>query len=302
MQAAIAELNFRPNVLARGLKGKRTRVIALLLPEPNKAMTRIHMEFIISAAEAASQASCGLLLWTSPDEDREILHLAQEGLVEGLILMEIRMDDPRVQMLVENGFQFSMIGHCRRNDGISYVDFDFRQAIRLAVQHLVDLGHREVALFNFSRAAVEMEFGPAVRGLQAFREAIRDHGIRGVVRACEHDVASSQQMIQAVLAENSSLSAAIVFDEQVCFGVIRGLLAKGVRVPEDFSLVGVITPRIAEMTVPPLTSVDFPADEMGRIGIRLLVEQLEHEPSGPTQILLAPSLTVRQSSGPHRGT
>ena len=138
---AIDELGYHPNILARGLASKHTRVIALLFPALVQGLSEVQLEFVTNAADVASQQGYALLLWTAPGEDQEILRLTHEGLIEGLVLMEIKLHDPRVETLLELGYPFTMIGHCQDNHDISFVDFDFDQAVRLAVEQPLQQAH-----------------------------------------------------------------------------------------------------------------------------------------------------------------
>ncbi len=295
---AIAELGYHPNALARGLVTKRTRVITLLFPS-TKGLSEVQLEFVTSAAQVASERGYTLLLWTPPTEDQEILRLTQEGLMEGLILMEIKLKDPRVEMLRDLGYPFTMIGRCQENDGISFVDLDFEEAARLSVQHLADLGHRHIALLNFPSALLEAGYGPAVRFLDGFQAAVAERGLQGVARSCEPTLECGYETIQTLLEEHPSLSAVVTANDRIPAGVIQALHDKGVRIPNDFSIVAKVPSRIAEMMTPPLTAVDVPTGELGRIGAEMLIRQLEGEEEQPMQLVLSPKLTVRQSSGPY---
>jgi DNA-binding LacI/PurR family transcriptional regulator len=294
---AINELGYRPNFLARSLATKRTRVVALLLPSSANGLSDAQMEFVTSAAEVASQRSYGLLLWTSPGKDQEILRLAREGLVEGVMLMEIRLQDPRVDMLLENGYPFSMIGRCQNNDAISFVDFDFDQALRVCVEHLAQLGHHHIAYLGYPPSELASGYGPAVRSQEGFQAAIKERGLLGESLACEPTLEKGIKTMRALLTKHSDLSAAIIADERICAGVIQVIHEKGLRMPEEFSIIAKVFPRMAEMTTPPLTTLDIPAIDMGRLGTELLIRQLEGDEEQPTQILLPPKLTIRKSTG-----
>ncbi|HEX9441127.1 MAG TPA: LacI family DNA-binding transcriptional regulator [Roseiflexaceae bacterium] len=294
---AIAELDYQPNALARGLASRRTRTIGLVFPSLTKGHSEMRMEFVARAAEVAAEHGYAFLLWTAPDSDLELLQLTQQGRVDGLILMEIRLHDSRVDLLKERKYPFTMIGRCQDNDGISFVDLDFEHAVATAVAHLAELGHRQIVLLNHSAELLEVGYGPSVRSLQGFERAVGQHGIAGVAVTSEPSAQSGYAVTQALLAQHPDLSAAIVPQETALVGMIRALNDAGLRVPDDFSIVTLLSARQAELVTPALTSVDFPADEMGRIGAELLIQQLEGQIDRPIQRLLRANLTVRHSSG-----
>jgi DNA-binding LacI/PurR family transcriptional regulator len=256
----------------------------------------MQLEFVNAAAGIAGRRGYALLLWTSPDEDQEILRLTKEGLVEGLILMEIRLQDPRVETLKALGYPFCMIGHCQDSDGISYVDFDFDQATRLCVQHLAGLGHHHIACLVYSPVPIEMGYGPAVRSLQGLQASTAEHDMQSVVRLCEATTHAAYETMRTLLDEHPSLTGVVVTSEVLGAGAMQAIREKALRIPEDFSVVVITSSHLAEMMTPPLTGVELPATEMGRIGAELLIRRLEDGKQPPTQLILPAALTVRHST------
>ena len=178
--AAMEELGYHPNLMARSLSTKRSRILGLLIPsDMHGALNVMQANFVASAVRVASSRSYGLLVWTLPEEEFDVRRMIQEGIVEGLILMEVKLHDERVAKLRKSSYPFVLIGHSADNTGISFVDFDFAAAQRLAVQHLVELGHTTIALSNFAEHALSAGYGPAVRstqGLPVCRGRVRRHG------------------------------------------------------------------------------------------------------------------------------
>ncbi|PWH20892.1 MAG: LacI family transcriptional regulator, partial [Ardenticatenia bacterium] len=275
IMAAIAELGYHPNILARGLASKRTRIIALLFPSVIGGLSQVQLEFVNAAAEVATQRGYALLLWTSPREDGEILRLTREGLIEGLLLMEIRVHDPRVEALKAFGYPFCMIGRTEHNEGISFVDFDFEQAIRLCTRYLFELGHRNIAFLVYSPISPDLGYGPAVRSLTGARAACEEVGLPFVARVCETDARATYRATRELLEQHPSLTAVVYTSDVQYSGMMQAIYERGLRIPEDFSVVAVVSSRFAEMVTPPITAVELPAAEMGRIGVDLLIRHLE---------------------------
>ena len=297
---AIAELEYQPHAFARGLASKRTKTIALLFPALAKGHSEMRLEFVAQAAEVAAEHGYAFLLWSAPDNDAEILQLTQQGRVDGLILMEVNLHDSRVDLLKKHNYPFSLIGHCQENDGISFVDLDFEHAIGIAVAHLAQLGHRQIALFSFSDTQVAATYGPAMRSMKSFEQNIKQHGIAGSTVNYESSFQSGYDVTRSLLARDPAVSAAIVMQDASLGGVFQALHSLGLRIPDDFSIVTLLSKHSAEMMTPMLTAIDFPAAEMGRRGAEMLIQQLEGKLTAPDQRLLQVGLTVRQSSGPYR--
>ena len=138
-----------------------------------------------------------------------------------------------------------------------------------------------------------------MRSVQAFQAAVESRGLQGMVRVCGAFRERGYGEMHALLDECPSLSALVISNDVLYFGAVQALSERGLRIPQDFSIVAITSRRMAEMTTPTLTSAEMPVAEMGRIGTELLIRQLEGETDGPTQLILPAELTVRQSSGPH---
>ncbi len=294
---AITELEYQPHALARALATKRTRTIALLYPTLSNDRPEPHFEFVTSILEVANERKYGLLLWMTPDNDQEILQMTQQGFIDGLVLMEIRLEDPRVAVLRERNYPFTMIGHGKENGNINFVDLDFDYAFHKCVEYLAELGHKRIAFINHSPKLFEMGIGYAIRTEEAFYHAVAQWRLEGTAYPCESNAQAGYEATEALLARDPALTAIITSNAWVSGGITRAVYEKGLKIPEDISLVGVLSPRIAEMNTPPLTTIDFPFHEMGRMGAEMLIRQLEGEEVA-TQLLLRPPLTIRQSAGP----
>jgi DNA-binding LacI/PurR family transcriptional regulator len=302
--AVMDELEYRPHALARGLASKRSRIIALLFPVSERGLGITELEFVTSAADAARENGYNLVLWPSEmDDPEELRRLAQQGLVDGMIIMEVCLNDERIDLLREIDFPFSMIGRCADTDGLGYVDIDFEQTIQETVGHLAGLGHTSIAFLNQSQSVFDSGYGPAVRTHTSFERAVEATGIKGVTRFCHAAPQAGYEAFNALLAECPDLTAIVAMNERAVPGIMQAVADLGWSVPDDFSLVGVISSaHVAEMTVPPLTTADAPTAELGRMGAELLIQQLEAQEPSAVQELLPCRLVVRGSSGPGRRT
>ena len=295
--AAMEELDYHPNLLARSLSTKRSRIIGLLIPsDMHGALSVMQTNFVAGSARVASERGYGLLVWTLPEDEFDVRRMVQEGMVEGLILMEVKLHDERVVKLRGSNYPFALIGHGADNEGISFVDFDFAAALRLAVQHLVRLGHTSIALVNFAQHAVDGGYGPAVRSTQGFHAAIEEQQVRGVVIAGASLVEEGAAAVRSLLEDAPHITSLVVADQVRLAAVMQAAYQLKLRIPEDLSVISVLDGELADRAAPPLTNIDFPSERMGRIGAELLIDQLEDRASPVQQILLAPQLRSGQST------
>jgi DNA-binding LacI/PurR family transcriptional regulator len=299
IRQAIEELGYRPNALARGLASKRSRNIALIFPALERGLGITEMEFVSSAAETASENGYHLVLWSTPIDDTELLtQLTRQGLVDGVVIMEVHLDDVRIDLLRRAGVPFCMIGRTADCATDSYADIDFAQATRDAVRHLAALGHRRIGFVNHSRASYDAGYGPSVRAAEGFTVAAEEAGVAQVSRFCADSPAAGRQLWQELVHDEPELTALVVMNELAGAGVLAGITEQGRRVPGDYSILSIASSqRVAEMTYPRLTTLQPPSAELGRLGVQTLIDKLT-ERSGPlVQKLLPCTLVVRESTG-----
>jgi DNA-binding LacI/PurR family transcriptional regulator len=164
IERALLELGYTPNLFARGLKSKRSRIIALLFPTHVSGLRLSSLEYILGASDYAQENGYHLLLWTTEAGAlTDLAQLAGQGLVDGALIMEVRLQDPRIKVLQDAGVTFVMIGRTADPSGIDFTDTDFRQCADLAITHLMEHGHRRLGFINLSVPAVQSGRGNAVR-------------------------------------------------------------------------------------------------------------------------------------------
>ncbi|GII76771.1 LacI family transcriptional regulator [Sphaerisporangium rufum] len=301
IEQAAAELGYRPNVLARGLVSKRTRILALLFPTPHSGFGLTEMQFATGAAEAAAELGHHLLLSPESHDPVDALrHLTTLGLVDGVLLMEVRLDDERTAFLAANEIPFAMIGRTRRPDGISHADIDFAATAEAAVSHLAGLGHRTLAFFNHTPDAYAAQYGPTVRTGAEFASAARQAGLTYIDEFRADTAEEGRAAFDHLVAAHPGVTALAVISDQAAVGVIAAVAARGWSIPRDLTLLLVLSSgRVAEMFHPRLTTLEPPSAELGRLGVRMLIDRLASGGDAPPEQRLVPCrLVLGDSSGP----
>ncbi len=300
--AAMKELGYEYiNPLGRSLATKKSRTIALALPPLSPENDGLHLdlmwraEFMIGASEAAMQQGYSLLLWPQPEKEQDLLRMMRRTAVDGLILMDIRLQDARVELLKEHHYPFVMIGHCQNNEGLSFVDFDFADAMQTCVRYLAQLGHQHM-LFVHTIAPHGAQLGYASRARAAFEHTITSCGLQGTTLACEPDIQSCSRLLNDALTGIPAVSAVITADAWMIGTIMQVVADRGMKMPEDLSLVTVASSHLAAITSPRLTTIDVPYAEMGRIGAEMIIRLLEGQ-TRPEQQLLKAGLTINQTAG-----
>jgi DNA-binding LacI/PurR family transcriptional regulator len=297
---AIAELDYRPHGPARALASGTARTIALFLPSPNWDLVPVQQTFVAGATQATSAQDYALLLSTAVTDPDTIVRTVTTGRADGVILMETLVHDSRIERIQAAHLPFSLIGRTDHTEGISYVDIDFGDAVRTSLAHLVELGHRCIALFNFPQAQLDAGYTSAIIARDAFEDAASELDVRGIHITCPHPAQEAFAVAARLLAFEPDCTAAITTGWQFT-GLLGALRAADLHVPDDFSVVSVIASQFADMLTPALTGIEWPAFEAGRLAAEMLIERLADENAPHRQLLIGGELVVRESTGPARG-
>jgi len=299
IERAMEELGFRPNMVARALASRRTQILALVTPFSRPWLGAATQEFIIGAADAAKEANHHLVIWPVGNDGKELVTLVGQKLIDGVLLMSVQLDDARVEALRKLDTPFTLIGRTRDVTGLHHVDVDIAASMRMAMDHLAELGHRQIAFVNGNRDEEGVAgFGPYVRSEHAYRELAGDRGIDPVVLYCRSDVASGREAARELLARAPGTTAVIIQDEAGAAGLVAELKRRGRSVPDHISVLSMLSSAdFAEMWDPPLTTVSTPGMELGRLGVDSLLRQLNGRPP-LTAVLRTGVLVPGGSTGP----
>ncbi|MGN6200364.1 LacI family DNA-binding transcriptional regulator [Humibacter sp.] len=296
---AIDELGYRRNSMARALASRKSRVIALIYPLLDH---RHHHSFVDAAATAAEERGYSLVLWPihSDNVSAEIASLIQAGFADGVLLMEVQLEDERVTHLQQAGAPFALIGRTRDLDGIDYVDIDFERSVEQAVADFAALGHRDISLIIEDLSGTPLAgYAPPVRAVQAFEEAIESRGLNGALFRVSHERASILSITDEIARRAPETTAVIGMHDDATFALVNGLRHRGVRVPQDVSIAGIASSTsLATLTDPALSTYDAPGSELGRLATEALIDRLEGRDAPPTQVRIACTLVPGASTGP----
>lgn len=302
VRSSVQALGYHPNAGARALAARRSHIIALMVPLRTDVYVPVMMEIAISVTTAARQHGFDVLLITSDEGPGGVRRIAASGLADGVVLMDVELDDERIPVLRAQGTQAALIGLADDARGLSCVDHDFAAAGALCADHLADLGHREIAFIGYGSGVYHRHAGYAERTLAGFRERAGQRGLRFLHRTCEGTYESTAGTLARVLADRPGTTGFVVQNEGA-IGPLLSLLRSGGRtVPEDASVVALCQDQLAEQFAPRLTAVTGSAQDLGRVAVDQIMRRLAavHDGGRPAdeRVLLTPVLTVRDSTGP----
>lgn len=301
LQAAV-RLGYHPHAPARQLAGGRSHILALVLRQTPEqlAADAILAETLRGLATAArSQGFRVMVEPLAPDgPDNSYAGLLRAQHADGMIISGPRVDDPQLTALVRDGFPVVLQGTLPGLD-VASVDVDNVAGARVAVEHLLALGHRRIACITNA----PLVYTAALERLEGYHQALTAAGLEHdptLVATADFDAPSGHAAMQRLLAA-AAFDAVFVASDVVALGAIGALRDAGRRVPGDISVVGFDDIPLAAYFDPPLTTIRLPAFELGQAAGRALLERIA-DPAAGGRTLLMTELVVRASTASPRRT
>ena len=288
IQQAIRDLGYRPNQSAKRLASKeKTRNIGFVMPLQGSELTGLEMKFISGAAKAINEADYTFILLAHSDRNPEnLLRFARNGVVDGFILMEVYMQDERVELLKQEGLPFVLIGRCGDTAGLHYVDMDVEQGMELGFSQLKALGHGSIAYLYKD----DPNFGLAVRSLQEYQAACKRHKIPLMTQSCRLTAEDGEAAMNALLDRQPGINAALVWNEIPALGAARAVQSRGRRIPDDFSIICLVQSSTSNNANFAPVIIDIQAEKVAAEAAQLLIALLEDRPVNTPHILIPPRL------------
>jgi len=202
-----------------------------------------------------------------------------------------------VKLLRQHYLPFVMIGRCENNDGVSFVDFDFESAVTVAVDHLIDLGHQNIAFVSVITDSEQNHYGPSVRALEGYEKVCVQYNIPKLYCEANNGFENVKLATLNLMRRHSEITAIITIFDTAVAGIFSAIKLLGLSIPDDISFVGLADVQGAELTSPSLTVLHFPASSMGYDAAKIMINELERSTKTIQQILVGPKLVIRSSTG-----
>ena len=294
---AAASLNYEPNPIARSLKTAKSRTIGLVLPDLTNPLFPPIVRGIEDVLGPAGYSA--LIVNTDNDGAREQALVAslRSRQVEGLIIATARLEHPLLGLLHEQGIRMVLVNRRAEQLDVPCVTPDDAAGIGLAVGHLAGLGHRRIVHL----AGPQTTSTGLVRA-RAFRAAVRDHGLDddpALVVSCDYwTEEQGARGLRQVIDSGAEFTAVVAGNDLIALGCYDVFRERGLRCPDDLSVVGFNDMPFLDKLQPPLTTIAVPHHQIGVEAARMLLESLS-EPDRPARSVLLPvSLVDRESTAP----
>jgi DNA-binding LacI/PurR family transcriptional regulator len=300
------QMHYRPNPLARGLRGAKTMLLGVIVRE-------ITDPFFAGAIDAisveAGKRGYNVVLGHAhgrADEAIALRAVLETRHCDAIIIVGDTSDQPRLLQDLREA-DAVVVGTWQGSasmPGMVTVNVDNRQGVLSMLDHLVGLGHRS---FGFIGGAFTFAGGRTLGDINerqiAMVEGLAERGIKvppEYIRGAQNNYAGGARSFEELMALPKPPTAVVASTDVLAVGALRAADRLGIRVPEDVSIVGFDDIQLAEHTNPPLTTVRQPISEMAAVAVRAAIDGTSNGSDGEEPVIahLEPTLVIRESSGP----
>lgn len=294
--AAVRALNYRPNLLARNFRSRRSYAIVVLVPN---IANPFFSSVVRGIEQVAQQNGYAVLLGDTQgmaQREEQYMRLVASNQADGIIQLSARLNRKALGRLWRKGTTPAIVNACECVDRpfCPSIRLDNILAARHMTDHLTGLGHRRIA------AVMGPAESPLTRDrLKGFRQGLRAAGLTGdqaMEISGDFSIRSGAEAGRRILSLKRRPTAVFCFNDEMALGVMHQLLSAGVTVPQQISVAGFDDIEFARFATPPLTTMAQPMQQMGAAAMMSLIELLRTGTLHSSERTFAAELVVRQST------
>jgi DNA-binding LacI/PurR family transcriptional regulator len=296
--AAIERHGYKPNIQARGLALRSSRIISVVLPDiPHVFADNYFGELIGGIYAGASEAGFKVLVDLANMKfirTQEFLNLLDMQQADGMLFLGSTNYDQYLSIFHEKKYPFLLVNNYFPQWDIDYVTADYAHVARLAAEHLLGLGHRKIGIVTGTNVQTSIDL------LEAFEGALREAGLAAEDMPWADGRFSEKigfEAARVVMTLNPDITAIMCGNDTMATGALRYVKSRGLRVPEDISVMGVESLPTSLLTTPKLTTISNRLHELGVLASKQLLA-LTREEITSSQEKIKGELMVRESTGP----
>lgn len=289
-----AELEYRPNVVAKSLSGNKNYRMAILIEDyiqDDYATYEIFMAFRSALAEQNYET---IILSTSTDiqKNENLSQILQAKHVDGLFILGLKMTDEYFKQLEKFKYPCVLYDISIENNLCGCVGVDNVKGASKAVEHLIDQGHKKIAFINgHENAQVSFE------RLDGYYLALIKHDLlidKSLIAVGDFTYEGGKQAAINLINKNKEITAIFCASDLMACGAMNGISEMGLRIPEDIAIVGFDDINICDLVTPKLTTVRQERDKIGKLAAMQLIEIINGRTPGRS--VIEPTLVIRESS------
>lgn len=292
------EMGYTPNVVAQRLQKRRADTLGLILPTFGPRLSDPHFgEVLAGVGDEVARDGFDLLIGIA-DPDLDELEAYRQKIsgrrVDGVLVVRTRCHDERIEFLLSHNIPFVAYGRTLDDGDFPYVDMDHVAGMRILVQHLNDLGHRRIGCVTGSRDFTFVHYQ-----IEGFRQAMAAFALpvdEDLIVEADLTQRGGYGGAQTLLSQSDPPTAIVASNDLMALGVMSAAQDQGLDVGQDIAVAGIGDIPMADTSHPTLTTVREPAHRLGQLIGRMLAAVACGKPLAERQVLLQPSLVIRQST------
>lgn len=293
------ELGYHPNFIARSLASQSTQAIGIVLPSSGNLAFQnpFFSEVLRGISEGVNQKHYALQLTTGKTDKEiydDVVRMVQGRRVDGIILLYSKANDRIINYLRDLQFPFVLIGKPYTDtEKITHVDNDNISAAKEGTEYLLNLGHHYIGFIGGSK-----ELMVTADRLQGYKLALETANIPIREEYIIHEeflLKGGQQAVEELMSLKNPPTALLVVDDLMSLESLRTVYAMGLTIPDNLSIVSFNNALFAELSNPPLTSIDINIFDLGIEAVKNLIEKIEN-PKDPTKRIIIPHRLIKRSS------
>jgi len=299
VQQIAGEMGYEPNITARQLQKQRTDTIAFILPTFGPRFSDpFFSEFLAGVGNESARHGFDLLVSTLPpggEEEATYLRKIRSRRVDGFIVVRTRRQDARIKILQEYGVPFAAFGRTEGNNDFSFVDENSEEGVQQVVNHLVNLGHTRLAWMGASSELMFAHYRSV-----GFVNALASHNLpvdENLMIEGDLTQRAGREIAGRLLDMSVPPTAIVACNDLMALGAISAAQERGLVVGKEISITGFDDIPLAEHSHPPLTTVHQPVYKIGTMVCDMLIKVINGQDQPLQQVVLQPSLIVRNSTG-----
>ncbi len=296
VQDAAKEVGYRPNMMAKVFRSKKTHSILALVPD----MSNPFFARVISGIQKAAKArGFNVILGNTlgnKETERDFARLLQTSQTDGIIQLSARYPLETPENDIGSPLPIVNCCECVVDDSMPTVQLDNQEAARALVNYLVELGHKRIGV------VAGPPDSPLTAGRMAgYKAALEENGLTfdaSLVTEGDYSLEAGEESAATLLSVNDAPTAIFCFNDEMAYGAMRGLKEKGLSVPGEVSVAGFDDLPFSKYMEPALTSVRQPSAEFGTVAVDMLFELMSGSLAGKRHRQLPFELAIRASTGP----
>lgn len=291
---AIEELQYQPSMVATALTGKLTYTVGLLIPDLSNPF---FAEMARSVEDRGHELGFNLVMCSTdndPDKVVQYIRLLKQKNVDGIILATGIKDEKVVKELISHKIPVALIARDMPALAIGTVLVEDFRGGYLATEHLVQLGHRKIAII-----VEDLSITSSKERLRGYRYALEERELpfdENRVLVSDFTIEGGKALTKKLLDSADPPTAVFACNDLLAIGAIQAAREKGLKIPDNLSVVGFDNSILATIIDPPLTTVAQPIQDMGHKVMDLLYQEIQGDKHAKQRIVLLPELVVRKST------